>query len=89
MDMYILNLEANYDSVRSMLNLPVKNKLLVNGGILNLDDIQKINKKILLSFKFYLVPQDLPITFDLKFPTVENQSFNDIKYLKKTNETVK
>jgi hypothetical protein len=62
---------------------------LADGTILDLEHIQKINKKLLLSLKFNTVPSDLQIVFSDSFPTVDNQGFLDIKYLKKTNEAVR
>jgi hypothetical protein len=69
--------------------MPRSDKLLADGTVMDIDDVQKVNKKILMFLKFSVAPQELQIVFDESFPNVYNQSFNDIKYLKKTNEAVR
>jgi transposase len=79
----------NFDYTKKKLSIPKKNKLIASGSVISFDDMQKINKKLLTSVKFSIAPNEIPTVFNNKYPTVENQNFFDIKYLKKTSESVK
>jgi flagellar biosynthesis protein FliP len=44
---------------------------------------------LLLNLKFMISPEELPAVYNKKYPTLTNQEFNDVKFIKKTNEALR
>jgi hypothetical protein len=82
-------LEIDYNELRKLIGLPKKNKKLSGKCLLSSKEIDSINKKLLLNLKTQISYKEVPIIYNKKFPSIINQNFNDILYLKKTNETVR
>lgn len=58
------------------------------GGVVSYNDINKLNKKLLIGLKNNLSYSGVPVVFNKDFPTALNQNINDMLYLKKTKEAV-
>jgi hypothetical protein len=80
------DLFGTIEDIRDALSIPPAYTILNDDEkIIKEEEIIHLNQNLLNSFKFMQTPKELPFVESDKFPTVENYSFNDIKYLKKTN----
>jgi hypothetical protein len=75
-------------SVNRILNIPQRYNLSSNGGYATLEEIDGINKKILLFLKFQIAPTDLPYINSSDYPTISGEGLGDFKSYDRTMRAI-